>query len=205
MNDVKESREREAKKAGVEVEEVEMVEEDELPSWKVLNEDGDGHCLLLSAEVRLELFGLSGANRTFMVPISEKAEVEGKCLEGNSEVRFVWRSNHSEEENLINLVVERNTEMPNLVYLSGAFLRLHHHNRRLEFYTSMGSLEHRTLLWPIRYQVRCPELRYRLAPIEEYRGRENVSAVLYFADVRIEAFRPRVLQTTNCDVLGISQ
>ena len=37
-----------------------------------------------------------------------------------------------------------------------------------------------------RYQVRCPELRYRLAPIEEYRGRENASAVLYFADVRIE-------------------
>ena len=35
MNDVKESREREAKKAGVEVEETEMEEEEELPSWKV--------------------------------------------------------------------------------------------------------------------------------------------------------------------------
>ena len=84
-----------------------------------------------------------------------------------SQVRFVWHDRHSEEENLINLVVERNTEMPNLVYLrwvpqgsgrrllliflsSGAFLRLHHHNRRLEFYTPMGSLENRTLLWPIR-------------------------------------------------------
>ena len=80
-------------------------------------------------------------------------------------MRFVWHDRHSEEENLINLVVERNTEMPNLVYLrwappvrtfltiflsSGAFLRLHHHNRRLEFYTPMGSLENRTLLWPIR-------------------------------------------------------
>ena len=39
MNDVKESREREAKKAGVEVEEVEMVEEEELPSWKVKLKD----------------------------------------------------------------------------------------------------------------------------------------------------------------------
>ena len=47
----------------------------------------------------------------------------------------------------------------------------------------------------IRYQVRCPELRYRLAPIEEYRGRENASAVLYFADVRIEVF--------NCVFLGL--
>ena len=94
-----------------------------------------------------------------MVPVSEKAEVEGKCLEGKSEViimqtllillnwwwydfscsenwifwifyfsfqifclyfmqvRFVWHSKNSEEENLINLVVERNTQMPNLVYL----------------------------------------------------------------------------------------
>ena len=33
------------------------------------------------------------------------------------QVRFVWPDRHSEEENLINLVVERNTEMPNLVYL----------------------------------------------------------------------------------------
>ena len=39
MNNVKESREREAKKAGVEVEEVEMVEEDEVPSWKVKLKD----------------------------------------------------------------------------------------------------------------------------------------------------------------------
>ena len=31
-------------------------------------------------------------------------------------------------------------------------------------------------------------MRYRLAPIEEYRGRENASAVLYLADVRIEVF-----------------
>ena len=38
-NDFKESREREAKKAGVEVEEVEMVEEEELPSWKVMLKD----------------------------------------------------------------------------------------------------------------------------------------------------------------------
>merc|ERR1719341_1698497 len=117
MNDVKESREREAKKAGLEVEEA---VEEELPFWKVPHEDGDGYCLLLSAEVRLELFGLPGENRTLVVPVSETAEVEGKCLEGNSEVRFVWHDRHSEEENLINLVVERNTEMPNLVYLSGA-------------------------------------------------------------------------------------
>ena len=40
----------------------------------------------------------------------------------------------------------------------------------------------------VRYQLRCPELRYRLAPIEEYRGKENASAVLYLADVRIEVF-----------------
>ena len=33
--DVKESREREAKWTGVEVEEVEMMEEEKLPSWKV--------------------------------------------------------------------------------------------------------------------------------------------------------------------------
>ena len=39
MNDVKESKEREVKKAGVEVEEVEMVEEEELPSWKVKLKD----------------------------------------------------------------------------------------------------------------------------------------------------------------------
>lgn len=203
MNDVKESREREAKKAGVEVEEAELVEE-ELPFWKVPHEDGDGYCLLLSAEVRLELFGLPGENKTLIVPVSEKAEVEGKCLEGNSEVRFVWRDRDSEEENLINLVVERNTEMPNLVYLSGAFLRLHHHDRRLEFYTSMGSLDHHTLLWPIRYQLRCPELRYRLAPVVEYRGRENASAVLYLADVRIEVFRDITLQNHRPESYGLN-
>jgi len=189
MNDVKESREREAKKT--EVEEVEMlVEEDELPSWKVSHEEGDGFCLLISAEVKLELLGLSGVNKSLTVPVSEKAEVEGRCLEGKSEVRFVWHSRNSEEENLINLVVEHDHETPNLVYLSGAFLRLHHHQRRLEFYTSMGSLEHRTLLWPIRYQLRCPELRYRLMPIEEQRGREeNASAVLYLTDIRIEVYQ----------------
>ena len=43
-----------------------------------------------------------------------------------------------------------------------------------------------------RYQVRCPELRYRLAPIEEYRGRENASAILCFADVRIEVSNCRI-------------
>ena len=37
-----------------------------------------------------------------------------------SQVRFVWHDRHSEEENLINLVIERNTEMPNLVYLRWA-------------------------------------------------------------------------------------
>jgi len=204
MNDVKESREREAKKAGVEVEETEMVEEEELPSWKVPPEDGDGYCLLLSAEVRLELFGLSGETAPLIVPVSEKAEVEGKCLEGNSEVRFIWHDRDSDEENLINLVVERDTEMPNLVYLSGAFLRLHHHNRRLEFYTSMGSLDYRTLLWPIRYQLRCPELRYELAPIVKYRGRENVSAVLYLADVRIEVFRDITLQNHRPESYGLN-
>jgi len=204
MNDVKESREREAKKAGLEVEEAEKVVEEELPFWKVPHEDGDGYCLLLSAEVRLELFGLPGENRTLVVPVSEKAEVEGKCLEGNSEVRFVWHDRHSEEENLINLVVERNTEMPNLVYLSGAFLRLHHHNRRLEFYTPMGSLENRTLLWPIRYQLRCPELSYRLAPIEEYSGRENAGAVLHLADLRIEAFRDITLQNHRPESYGLN-
>ena len=31
-------------------------------------------------------------------------------------------------------------------------------------------------------------MRYELAPIVKYRGRENVSAVLYLADVRIEVF-----------------
>ena len=40
-----------------------------------------------------------------------------------------------------------------------------------------------------RYQLRCPELRYRLMPIEEHRGRENASAVLYLTDVRIEVLR----------------
>ena len=40
-----------------------------------------------------------------------------------------------------------------------------------------------------RYQVRCPELSYRLAPIEEYRGRENASAVLRLTDVRIEVMK----------------
>ena len=35
LNYVKESKEREAMKGGVEVEEVDMVEEEELPSWKV--------------------------------------------------------------------------------------------------------------------------------------------------------------------------
>lgn len=204
MNDVKESREREAKKTVAEVEEVEKVVEEELAAWKVPHEDGDGFCLLLSAEVRLELFGLSGFNKTLMVPVSEKAEMVGKCLEGKSEVRFVWPDRHSEEENLINLVVERNTEMPNLVYLSGAFLRLHHSNRRMEFYTSMGSLEYRTLLWPIRYQLRCPELRYRLAPIEEYRGRENVSAVIYLDDVRLEAFRDITLVNHRPESFGIN-
>merc|ERR1719391_800437 len=199
MNYVMVSRER-----GVEVEEVEMVEEEELPSWKVSHEEEDGFCLLLSAEVRLELFGLSGVNKSLVVPVSEWAEVEGKCLEGKSEGRFVWHNDNSEEENLINLVVERNTKMPNLVYLSGAFLRLHHHNRRLEFYTSMGSLEHRTLLWPIRYQLRCPELRYRLAPIEEYRGKENASAVIYLADVRIEAFRDITLQNHRPESYGVN-
>merc|ERR1719391_1745151 len=199
MNYVMVSRER-----GVEVEEVEMVEEEELPSWKVSHEEGDGFCLLLSAEVRLELFGLSGVNNSLMVPVSEWAEVEGKCLEGKSEVWFIWHNDISEEENLINLVVERNTKMPNLVYLSGAFLRLHHQQRRLEFYTSMGSLEHRTLLWPIRYQLRCPELNYRLAPIEEYRRSENASAVIYLADVRIEAFRDITLQNHRPESYGVN-
>jgi len=137
------------------------------------------------------------------VPVSEKAEVEGKCLEDNSEVRFVWHDSNPEEENLINLVVERVAEMPNLVYLSGAFLRLHHNNRRLEFYTSMGSLEHRTLLWPIRYQLRCPELSYKLAPIEELRERGNVSAVLYLTDVRIEVFRDVTLQNHRPKSYGV--
>ena len=128
-------------------------------------------CWASLCKVRLELFGLPGENRTLVVPVSEKAEVEGKCLEGNSEVsslsrllmltdgwagtnfcwcfpergcvmmfniiifqklysklqnlvcsqvRFVWHDRHSEEENLINLVIERNTEMPNLVYLRWA-------------------------------------------------------------------------------------
>ena len=77
MNDVKESREREAKKTVAEVEEVEKVVEEELAAWKVIHkdfnlistillwrthidtifkvphEDGDGFCLLLSAEVCL--------------------------------------------------------------------------------------------------------------------------------------------------------
>jgi len=74
------------------------------------------------------------------VPVSEKAEIEGKCLEDNSEVRFVWHDGNPEEENLINLVVERVSEMPNLVYLSGAFLRLHHNNRRLSFTPQWGRL-----------------------------------------------------------------
>ena len=41
--------------------------------------------------MRLELFGLPGENRTLVVPVSEKAEVEGKCLEGNSEVSSMSR------------------------------------------------------------------------------------------------------------------
>ena len=45
-------------------------------------------CSAFLSQVRLEVFGLSGDNRTFIVPVSEKAEVEGKCLEGNSEVSF---------------------------------------------------------------------------------------------------------------------
>ena len=160
------------------------------PFLQVLNEDGDGYCLLLSAEVylcfcilylrfqiclgfvNLPLLGQTrviwaewrqqdfhGANiwegwsgrkvsggqfrGEQWALISEQCvwcwmmlrkglmnNVERKKLEvldGNfywkpedivyTQVRFVWRSNHSEEENLINLVVERNTEMPNLVYL----------------------------------------------------------------------------------------
>ena len=39
-----------------------------------------------------------------------------------------------------------------------------------------------------RYQLRCPELNYRLAPIEEYRRSENASAVIHLTDVRIEVF-----------------
>ena len=40
----------------------------------------------LCSQVRLELFGLNGENKTLSVPVSEKAEIEGKCLEDNSEV-----------------------------------------------------------------------------------------------------------------------
>ena len=40
----------------------------------------------LCFQVRLQLFGLNGENKTLTVPVSEKAEVEGKCLEDNSEV-----------------------------------------------------------------------------------------------------------------------
>ena len=71
------------------------------------------------------------------MPVSATAEVVGKCLEGHSEVtevtevfkeaehlkltifkvRFIWRDEHSEEDNLINLVVERHIDQSNLVYL----------------------------------------------------------------------------------------
>ena len=39
-----------------------------------------------------------------------------------------------------------------------------------------------------RYQLNCPELKYRLAPIKEYIGRENISVVLHFDDIKIEVF-----------------
>merc|ERR1712013_464799 len=93
-------------------------------------------------------------------------------------------------------------DQPNLVYLSGAFLRLHHLNRRLEFYTSMGPLDYRTLLWPIRYQLNCPELKYKLAPIKEYIGRENISVVLHLDDIKIEAFRDVTLQNHRPESFG---
>jgi len=199
MNDVKQEKEMEAKMASMEVE---VVQEEELPALKVQHEDGIGYCLLLSTEVSLEILGLNGDNKTVTVPVSATAEVVGKCLEGHSEVRFVWRDEHSEEDNLINLVVERHIDQSNLVYLSGAFLRLHHLNRRLEFYTSMGPLDYRTLLWPIRYQLNCPELKYKLAPIKEYIGRENISVVLHLDDIKIEAFRDVTLQNHRPESFG---
>ena len=59
-------------------------------------------------------------------------------------------------------------------------------NKVLVLQMLLGTQE--SLIIIARYQLRCPELRYELAPIVKYRGRENVSAVLYLADVRIEVF-----------------
>ena len=34
--------------------------------------------------------------------------------------------------------------------------------------------------------MNCPELKYKLAPIKEYIGRENISVVLHLDDIKIE-------------------
>merc|ERR1712226_346655 len=101
--------------------------------------------------------------------------------------------------NVLNLVVKRQSET--LALLGGAFLRLQNQNGEEEFYASMESGTYSTLIWPIRYQVRCPRtLSYVLAPVqdqvegqEESRDdaeeKEKSRVVLRLTNLRIEAFR----------------
>ena len=67
-----------------------------------------------------------------------------------------------------------------------------------------------SIVFLFRYQLNCPELKYKLAPIKEYIGRENISVVLHLDDIKIEVFfRPLIFYSyftpkyTHCKIQQI--
>lgn len=161
----------------------------EFPPWMVKSADKDqGYCLLASMQVRLELFRSWEGNGTMEevnVPVSKGAR-KGSCKPGKSEVELEWHDKKFGEKNVLNLVVQR--QSTNLARLGGAFLRLHNKRGHDEYYSSMNMGSFNTLVWPIRYQVRCSEpLSLVLTPVKK--GHKHPNVTLHLIDLRIEAFR----------------
>ena len=181
------------------------VEDDvDLPDWSVKSPLEPDVCLLASAQIRLEIQrpDSSGANWTLEeVSIPQTAQIrKGGCDEpGKSEIQLEWRQEGGEEANLLNLVVKRQSDT--LALLGGAYLRLQNQNGEEEFYASMKSGVYSTLIWPIRYQVRCPDtLSYVLTPVQDQMEDGEPSeddldeesqpkAILHLIDLRMEVFR----------------
>jgi len=181
------------KKLGDE-EDVKVEEEvEEQPFWSVKSTEEIGYCLLASGQIRLELVEKGERNKTIQVDIPVNAEITGVCKPGSAELRFEWKDERiGKEKNLLNLVMENHHA--NLAHLHGAFLRLKTKHGREEFYSSMETGSYTTLLWPIRYQVRCQRtLSYDMAPASE-EIRKYKEVVLQLIDLRIEAFRDITLR-----------
>jgi len=189
----------------MEREEPPVEDEVNLPDWRVKSPLEPVYCLLASAQIRLEIQrpdSSGGANWTLEeVSIPDTAQIRnGGCEDpGKSEIQLQWRQEGGEEDNLLNLVVKRQSDT--LALLGGAYLRLQNQNGEEEFYASMKSGVYSTLIWPIRYQVRCPDtLSYVLRPVQDQLEdggsseddldeESQAKAILHLIDLRMEAFR----------------